>query len=203
MKKFAIAAVAAVTILSGLTGTASAGEPVDGPSGVLCGFSSISNPQAEVGTQTGELDGGPLELINEETGALETATLTCTIQVNSAIHNGTSNDAVSASASGTGVVVLPPTVVSYQAGAADPVYLCSQITFSGGVTLYWHSSDDPTVEGHWSVDATSTCSLAISADGGSIFDPIFDELNRLVCPVLLSVPVVGPTLAGIWGDCGV
>ena len=200
MKKFAMAALAAGTILSSFAGSATAGEPVDGPSGFLCGFSSLSNPTAEAGTQTGEIDGGPLAIVDAE-GNVGSGTLTCTIQVNQGTHDGSG---VAVSASGTGVVAFGPTVVSYQADDDDIVFLCSEFTYAnGGPTLYFHSSEDPTVEGHWSTASTSACAQATSANSGDVLEPIrpIEELvDSLICPVLAVVFPPTGDIPGVW-DC--
>jgi hypothetical protein len=205
MKKIAIATLALGAVVSSFGTVTAHAAVVDGPSGLLCGFSSVTDPGTEGGdVQTGELDAGPLLAVDNATPpAAQTGTVKCTIQVGGATHAAPDNGA-SASASGTGVIVLPATLVSYNSPANVPVYLCTQFTYSNGTTIYFDDSNDPAVEGDWTDDPNSDCGLATSAgtdDGDPIFDPIFSALNALVCPILGLVPVVGPTLQEIWGDC--
>ena len=203
MRKIALFAVAMATVGASFTGVSYAGEPVDGPSGFLCGFSSISNPTAEPGTQTGEIDGGPLVIVDAE-GNTGEGTLTCTIQVNQGTHAGTG---VSVSGQSTNsVVVIPPSVVSYQAGEEDVVFLCTEFdpgAPGGNDSLYFHSSNDPAVEGHWSLDPTSACAQATSAGGGDIFDPIEPVillLDTIICiPLAILFPPEGD-IPNVW-DC--
>jgi hypothetical protein len=177
LKKLAIAAIALGGLVSFATGAAHADAP--GAAGFTCGFSSSDDPTGTVanpGTQVGEVDGGPIAVADlpvvddtttpptvtfDTTGNPASGTITCALQV-----GGTGTyaeaDAVSASASGTVVVYLPPTLISYQAGATDPVWSCTTWTLTDAngdsETVYL---DDAT--GEFSTDATTaTCALAIS-----------------------------------------
>jgi hypothetical protein len=152
--------------------------------GFTCGFASNDDPTGAIanpGTQVGEVDGGPVVVADlpwidnadpdgdgipdyadvDTNGNPASATITCALQV-----GGTGvyadPDAVSASASGAAVVYLPPTVISYQATATDPVWSCTTWTITDGngasVTLY---ADD--VTGNFSTDPTTAkCALATS-----------------------------------------
>ncbi len=143
MKKFILAAVM-VAAATAPYSPASAGPPADGPSGILCGFTSEEEPGADGDVQTGEIDGGPI---------VGTGTLTCTIQVGYALHSGA--DAARASASGSTVVVLLPMIVSYVSPPDVPVYLCSEWRDWSG-TYYWHRQ--PTFgDGHWTTDPNKPC----------------------------------------------
>jgi hypothetical protein len=147
--------------------------------GPACGFASNDDPTGAVanpGTQVGEVSGGPVVVADlpgvddsttppsvtfDTTGNPASATITCALQVGgTGVY--TDADAVSASASGTVVAYLPPTVISYQATATDPVWSCTTWVLSDANgdtdTLYL---DDTT--GEFSTDpATATCALATS-----------------------------------------
>jgi hypothetical protein len=202
VKKLAFAALALGTAVSFATsGVASATTSDPGP-GFLCGFSSVTDPNTEGGTtQVGEVDGGPLVLI-DDAGAPGSGTLACTIQVGESTHVGT--DQAGASAHGTGVVVLAPSLISYESPTGVSVYLCTSYIDDDGVTvLYWNDSNDPTIQGSWSTDPNAACGLAIEA-GGDDGDPVFDLLNATVCPILLTLDnLTGNALhlAETWEDC--
>jgi hypothetical protein len=149
-----------------LPGTGARGTTSDPGPGFLCGFSSVTDPNTEGGTtQVGEVDGGPLTLV-DDSGAPGSGTLVCTIQVGESTHVGT--DQAGASAHGTGVVTLAPTLISYESPTGVPVFLCTSYIDDDGVTvLYWNDSNDPTISGSWSTDPNAACGLAIEAgDGG-------------------------------------
>ncbi len=209
MKKLALAAIVATTLAGSFTGTAVAGPEADGPTGFLCGFSSITNPNAEANTQTGEIDGGPLVVTTGEgaTTAPASGTLTCTIQVGAnSTHAGADAPGGKVSANGTGVVVIPPSVVSYTAAPEQAVYLCSQFTYTGGGTVYFHADndDDPSTDtGHWSADANSECGLAISASTPEEPGPVNELellIDSLICPTLKTLLPPDGDVAGVW-DC--
>jgi hypothetical protein len=139
---------------------------VDGPSGLLCGFTSTTDPGTEGGdVQTGEIDAGPLLAVDDTTTppTPQSGTVHCTIQVGGSTHAAPDNGA-SASASGTGVIVLPATLVSYNSPANVPVYLCTSFTFQGGATIYFNDPNDPTVDGDWTDDPNSNCGLATEVE---------------------------------------
>jgi hypothetical protein len=163
-------------------GAAHAGPPVDGPIGALCGFVSVTDPGNLGGNvQTGAIFGGPVLAVDSGLG-IQSGTLKCTIQIGGSLHSSPDNGA-SASANGTGVVVLPPTLVSFIAPANISVYYCTQFTYTGGYTIYWHASDDPLVDGHWTSDPNKACSLATEF-GTSDTDPIVGAVIDIVCPPL-------------------
>jgi hypothetical protein len=197
VKKLGIATLALGAVVSSFgTVTAHAAETT-GPSGLLCGFSSVTDPGTEGGdVQTGELDAGPLLAIDDAATppAAQTGTVKCTIQVGGGTHDAPDNGA-SASASGTGVIVLPATLVSYNSPANVPVYLCTQFTYSNGTTVYWADSNDPTVDGHWDTSATVACGLATEA-GTEDADPVGELLDSVLCPVL---SILGSTLPDVPG----
>jgi hypothetical protein len=164
MKRLMLSAVAFATAATFAPGIAQA-TPADGPSGLLCGFTSTTDPGTEGGdVQTGELDAGPLTAIDDTATpptppTPQSGTVKCTIQVGGSTHAAPDNGA-SASASGTGVIVLPATLVSYNSPPNVPVYLCTQFTYSDGRTVYFDDPNDPTVDGNWDTDPNVDCGLA-------------------------------------------
>lgn len=124
--------------------------------GVRCGLTSAADPTAEADIYTGELHGGPLTVTADPTASI---TLKCTVQVGATgqVHAGP--DAASASASGTGTAVLPPTAVSYAAPPSADVYLCTEVNVNG-VTYYYDEAN-----GIWSQSSSASCVLAISQEG--------------------------------------
>ncbi len=205
MKKLALAAIVATTLAGSFTGTAVAGPPTTGPDGFLCGFTSVTNPNAEANTQTGEIDGGPL-IVTDAAGNPTGGTLTCTIQVGANnLHSSPDAPGGKVSAHGDGVVVIPPSVVSYTAAPEQNVYLCTQFTYDNGRTVYWHADndDDPTTDtGHWTEDPNKECGLAISASTPSD-GPIHDLeilIDGIICPELKKLLPPDGDIANVW-DC--
>jgi hypothetical protein len=202
MKRTTLLAAVALLALTANTSPALAEDTEPGP-GFLCGFASVTDPNTEGGTtQVGEIDGGPIVVTDE--GLPVEGYLLCSIQVGESTHAGT--DAAGATTEGFGVVTLAPSVISYESPAGVPVYLCTEIwvqTGRGHVGWFWNDSNDPTVEGSWSLDPNASCGLAIEA-GGDDGDPAFELLNASVCPILLSADsLTGNTLrlAETWEDC--
>jgi hypothetical protein len=190
VKKFAIAGLAAGTVLA----FAPAAHAAADPQGLLCGFSSVTDPSIE-GSQTGEIDGGPLVLGTD--GGVYTGSLTCTIQTGT---NDTHAEADAGSITGpttTGVVAAGGTV-TYEVGADEDVWLCTSVNVQGQGTLYY---DETT--GTWG-GSSGACALAISAETPET-GPIGSELDPILCPILSIVfppegDVVLPVLGKIW-DC--
>ena len=169
-------AVATVAAATALTGVATADDPA--VAGWLCGLTAVADPTGLVGQpgqRIGEVHGGPFAVAAlpstagfDVTANPVSATLTCAVSIGGS-GAYTDADAVSASASGTGVVTLPPSEVSYFAGDNDPVWVCTTITVTDahGVseTRYY---DDTT--GEFSTDpATAVCALQVST--GRPVDP--------------------------------
>jgi type 1 fimbria pilin len=148
--------------------------------GFTCGFTSSDDPTGAVGQpgqQIGEVDGGPVAVADLPTvddtvtppavsvtgGNPESGTITCAIQVGgTGVY--TDADAASASASGTAVVYLPPTEITYFAAPTDNVWSCTTWVVAdaagGSDTLYL---DDTT--GEFVTDpAAAHCALAISQE---------------------------------------
>jgi hypothetical protein len=123
-----------------------AADASTGPWGMLCGLVSTNDPTGLTDDrQTGEVNAGPLYL--------GSGSVTCTVQVGDAHYTGA--NAATASAAGTGAVVLPPTPVSYAGDGT--VFVCTQVTVDGDTSAQF--LDDAT--GAWSRDpATARCSAA-------------------------------------------
>jgi hypothetical protein len=177
VKKLMTAAFIAAGLMAYVPASAHADSP--GAAGFTCGFASSDDPTGTVanpGTQVGETDGGPIVVADlpnvddsttpptvtfDTTGNPASATITCALQVGgTGVYSDP--DATSASASGTVVAYLPPTLISYQAGAFDPVWSCTTWTLTDAngdsETVYL---DDAT--GEFSTDpTTATCALATS-----------------------------------------
>jgi hypothetical protein len=170
MRPYAAALLVAGTLLT--TGTARA----DAPTGVgsLCGFASSDDRTGAVGQpgqQIGEVYGGPVAVADlpasldpvfwDEFGNPASGTITCAIQVGGTGAYADA-DGASASASGTVVVYLPPTEITYFNFAAppDPVWLCTTWTLTDGHgdtdTLYHDYST-----GRWTTDPyAAQCAFA-------------------------------------------
>jgi hypothetical protein len=179
VRKLGLGALALAAMMASAVTTGAHAAPVTGPDGRKCGFNSVTDPGTEGGdVQTGEINGGPL---------VGTGTLTCTIQVGGAFHDDPDNGA-SASASGAGVVALPPTLVSYNSPENVPVFLCTSFTTASG-TIYWVPGATP-LEGAWTSNAHSLCGLATSA-GTDDLEPYELLLDQIICPVLATLEGVG------------
>jgi hypothetical protein len=104
---------------------------------------------------------GPHPLTWDATGNPATATVTCAVQVAGTGHF-TDPDAVAVSASGTGVVYLPPTLVSFATTFTDTLYLCTTWTLTdahGDTATYYVDG----ATGDLSTDpATALCAASVS-----------------------------------------
>ena len=149
--------------------------------GLHCGFTSVTDPTGEGDVQTGEIDGGPLaagSLDPDAPAADPTADLRliCAIQVGptGATYDGV--DSTSASANGTGVVVLPPTQISYVSPEGFDVYICTTLVVDGTAYNYDYAT------GTWTQSGSAACDPAISQ---SVPDPTLCQdplLTCLLCP---------------------
>lgn len=156
--------------------------------GRLCGFTATTDVTREPGWRTGVLDAGPF-VVDDASAVTD---VYCTIQVNSSTHVGYSHGQVKESASGSGVVTMPPKIVSFLATAADDVVLCSEIWIykNGHITLFWAGQTAPNL-GYWSSDPSVSCTQVTS------FQP-----NASGCPVLKAADGrLGTNTAEIWQDC--
>ena len=116
----------------------------------LCTMASTTDPTVEGSVQTGTLSGAYTDVDNP-TGSVS---LKCTLQIWSPSHSGA--DAVSATGSGTGTAILPPTQISYVAPEGSDVYVCAERSVNG-TTSYWDATN-----GAWSSSNAVDCDLAIS-----------------------------------------
>ena len=168
------------------------------PFGLPCGYTIVDHLDGD--EHTAELNGGPIVLGRDAAGLPVSGSVTCSLHVNGSLHS----DPAAASATSEvtpGVVLLAPTPVSFTAGVADTVEVCTRVDVAGGGTYYWNPDLTGQSPGSWSTDPDSSCA---GFRGGSnplwILDPVFEALDALICPVLaLAFPPHGD-VAGIW-DC--
>jgi hypothetical protein len=146
-------------LLSLLSATAPALADPPVTHGLICQFSTVVDPIAKPGTQSGQLSGGPVLLTEQDGLTLETGTLTCRVQVGEATHAGSGRDVIGHGRAG--VFTAGPAVIDIT--GAGNVYLCSEFTDdSDDVTYYWN---DETSD--WSTDANTPCDLSIGNDGAA------------------------------------
>jgi hypothetical protein len=213
VKKLAVASLALSALaMSFVAPAAQAGPATPGPDGRKCSYAAVSDPapDADENAMTGQANAGPL--VWDRAFSVQ-----CIVQVDSNLHNGTSNDADSISCSaqegppGTWTVQCEDTL-NYISGEESQDYLCTQVTYSGG-TLYWHPTDpgpdgiagtpDDGEAGHWTTDPNTPCSAADQQSTGPIIDLlnelIFEPLDALlICPALKAArPVVNAIAPGL------
>ena len=164
----------------------------DAGPGLICQFTSVVDPTAEPGTQTGAISGGPLALTDSTTGGLGSGTLVCRVQVNVTDHTGSGPVATG---HGTGVVTAGPATIQYRADETDWVVLCAEfIDDWDGTTYYWDGLDDA-----WSTNPLVPCGINLPGPG----DPEHDPINAIPCPLFAIAPSpVGELLQDTWEDCG-
>jgi hypothetical protein len=140
------ATLLAACLLLALPGPAQADPPAF--AGTPCAFGALHDPTGDPtgsGQEAGEVDGGPYAVADapgDVTGNPASATLTCTLQIGGT-GAYTDPDAVRATASGTGVVVLGPIMVTYTAGPAEIVYVCTGLTVTdahGDAVTYYYDA---------------------------------------------------------------
>jgi hypothetical protein len=166
------------------------------PTGFSCAGTTFTRPgQVFQQPYAGEVDGGPIVLSDVVENARR-ATLTCTVQAWEDWHHADPDWFAVTSPSMVGVVVLPPTVVTFP----DRWWsICTSLDVEGVGTLYLAVSPDPTVDPYWSTDPNVPCATPVITDDPG--DPLGDLVDSLICPVL-----EGPLAAyqGVWGyvtDC--
>jgi hypothetical protein len=168
----ALIAAAALTVTPA-TRIAQATTSDPGP-GVLCDMTSTTDPNTEGGTtQFGEIHAGPLMLV-DDSGAPGSGTLACTVQVGESTHVGT--DQAGAAAHGTGVVVLAPSIISYESPTGVAVYVCTSYIDDDGVTvLYWNSNG-----GFWTTSPNAACrQVQTTSGGGGILTCTLDLVDSI------------------------
>jgi hypothetical protein len=148
---------------------------------------AIANP----GTKVGVLSGGPFVVADVFVGDSThtttnpmSATATCHMKVGGTGHYD-EPDSVSMSASGTAVVLVPPTLVSFAASSTDPVWECTTVTVrdAEGRSATYYEDD---VTGDFTLDAsTAQCALAISQQVSP------QEVCDLI-PLVCDMPVLKP-----------
>ncbi len=104
--------------------------------GLSCGLETQASEGQD--RQTGVVTGGPVEvtLNGEPAGAV----LVCRVQRFDPSYGG-GEPVAEASASGTGVVFLPPTAVSFYVWPGEPVFVCSELWVNGD--RVYRFDDDP------------------------------------------------------------
>jgi hypothetical protein len=177
--------IAVASITAALVGSMLSPAHADAPSaaGFTCSYTSSDDSSGAVGgrgQQIGVIDGGPVLVADiasvddattpptvwiDPSGNPASGTITCAIQVGGT-GAYTDADAAAASASGTTVVDLPPTEITYYSASTDNIWMCTTWTLTDAhgdsETLYL---DDTT--GDFTTDpASAKCALAISADDG-------------------------------------
>ena len=203
MKTLSTAAALAALVL--VPAPARAATPL--ADGQLCGYSMMSDPTGPDGTMTGYLEGGPVFAVADDlAGNPVSVTLTCTIQTGWDLsHAGT--DAVSASASGTGVAVLPPTPYRFtMADPWEPLSLCTEVILVDGHGethhLYWDDSSNGGAH-DFSTSPTAKCFGPCNLAFPSNCDPppCEDEIG-LHCRVVgfHTVPAVFDAVSSVFVD---
>jgi hypothetical protein len=136
----------AACLLLALPGPAHADPPAF--AGTPCGFSAMDDPTGDTsasGQEVGEVNGGPYAVADapgDLTGNPASATLTCTLQVGGT-GAYTDPDAAYATVSGTGVVVLPPALVTYTGNSSWIVYVCTRLAVTdvhGDAVTYYYDA---------------------------------------------------------------
>ncbi len=117
--------------------------------GFTCGFTSTSDPTGQViqdpNTQTGEIDGGPIVVVNQNGDLVDYVEITCALKLNYGENDGTNVAASRSSITAGNVGVLVDTV-SYTALPGDDIYVCMDIHWcdeKGCWWIYLDSDDDP------------------------------------------------------------
>jgi hypothetical protein len=177
MRKLGIAAVAACALASSLL-SGSANAESQPHTGFVCGFTSSNDPSGAVNQNPehnyGEIDGGPIT-VGDWTIPPTAApvpgdgTLNCWLQAGPLYAEATVGygypGLAGASASGTGVLYLPPTPIEFDLTVGADLYECASIA-TGGKTWLWDDlkdNGDGTTGDFVLPGNNAHCSLAISA----------------------------------------
>ena len=189
MRRIALAVLAAGIVVSAIP----AAYAAPSPTGVLCGFTSASDPQVE-GSQTGEIDGGPVFWTDDTDPTVTyTGSITCTIQVNAPTHAGP--DSCSVTGPETPVVGEVAGTCTYAAASGDNVYLCTQVDV-GGTTLYFADPNDPLVDGAWSTDPNVPCGLATTIEPVPSCEGPVNICDDATCEGLVNICTDAPSCTG-------
>lgn len=177
------------------------------PNGVLCGYSEVGGGV--------EFDAGPISLVDEDDPTVvHTATITCSIQASGDQHADPDWLSVTSSP-GTGVAVLPPTLVPVPGPFPWEYWSCTRLDVAGGPTLYWHEPYDRNHDGWWTTDPFARCDSSLETLDGRPEDPPgaylwtslatasgeADLAVEVVEPVICSEPSLAPVADAAWA-CG-
>jgi len=172
-------------ILAALLVTTAAAVPATAATPSASGFTCGTSITKDVTTPHGwiaELDGGPLVAADLQDSYVPTGPVTITLEcslVEWPMSRHSDPKIVSASATGTEAVVLPPTPARWVGTLYDQnAALCTHVTLTdaaGTTDLYLDQG------GEWSVDANSNCEFATWCECPP------QEIWDVVCPVLATV----------------
>ena len=195
-KSVCLAALLSALVLPPLD-PASADAPVT--DGLICSFTTVIDPTAEEGTQTGQLEGGPVLFTVAPDGTTpQEGTLICRVQVVDAFasdHTG-SGPSVSGRINAAGVAVAGPYVITINRTGSQNVFLCSEfVDNSEGLVYYW---DDDNSE--WSTNPVVHCGLSLTGDKGGAPRDSEVLVDSIICPILALVFPPEGDIPGIW-DC--
>jgi hypothetical protein len=164
MRRLVIAGITAAT-LSALVPAAHA-QP--SPQGQTCSVGAVRDPQVEW-SYTGTLSGGPVDLGDDaDPTAGYTGHLVCTIQTGANDRHAESEAASISGPTGTRTVFASGTV-TFEAGADEDVYVCTEAVIDGGPLLYFDAATRT-----WTTDASASCDLVILVDTplGGVLPPV-------------------------------
>ena len=157
-------AVAAAGALLAATASTAAAAPAEGPAGAPCALTQGFGPTVPE-ERADTLSGGPL---------LGSGTLTCTLQLGAATHDGA--DTASVRAVGGTVVVIWPVVVTYPY-AGEQQYVCTSFTDARGRTLYRNGAT-----GGWDDDGRVPCDKIVGYEDIQVHE-VVAAVDAAVCPV--------------------
>ena len=138
------ALLATAALCTGVLLVPAAADPgADGPEGSPCQYVATTQPAPD-GTQAGQLSAGPLR---------GDGTVRCAIQVGMGVHSAP--DAAVAEATGSGMVVLPPTPVVYERPGQARMFMCTSWDPEGeGPMMFFHRGSK---SGAWSDNPGTPC----------------------------------------------
>lgn len=173
MKKLAVACLAAGAVLS----SAPAAHAAPDPAGSLCAMDSLTDPQVE-GSRTGEVSAWLLLTDDTDRARTYTGYVACTVQAGTnATHAGADGGVVRGN-SGPGPLAVVAGTVTYEVGADENVYLCTEVVTNRG-TVYWDAQTR-----RWSTNPNVGCELFSTQYEP---EPMPDGIDPLVCPVFAEV----------------
>jgi hypothetical protein len=194
MRKIALAAT--VLTMAAFVPQAAHADPPD-VAGQACNFVTVTDPDpAGQGDQTGEVHSWFAtadEPQLDPTGNPATGHIDCIFKTGAG--NGTygaTGVVATKSANGTGLVVLGERV-SYPDPGTAPVFICTvwTATDANSDSVTYYAADGGGLVDASTPGASSTaCTLATSQES--------PDDGGLVCGIVAGLPVVGPTLAGIF-----